>query len=106
MVTLGNLMGKMVSGKVTPDSPTSDCIYGQFKKLTLTSTLGELSRILDRDYFALIVHCQYLYSGINQSTKKEIIIGIVTRIDLLNYITSRNDEVVEAAAVGCPNGTI
>merc|ERR1712124_77153 len=42
MVTLGNLMGKMVSGKVTPDSPVSDCIYDQFKKVSLTSTLREL----------------------------------------------------------------
>jgi len=104
MVTLGNLMGKMVSGKVTPDSPVSDCIYGQFKKLALTSTLRELSRILDRDYFALITHCQYLYSGLNESTKKEIIIGIVTRIDLLNYISKSPDEVDEEAVrlSGCP----
>lgn len=90
MVTLGNLMGKMVSGKVIPDSPVSDCIYDQFKKLSLTSTLRELSRILDRDYFALIVHCQYLYSDLNEATQKEIIIGIVTRIDLLNYITRKD----------------
>ena len=106
MVTLGNLMGKMVSGKVTPDSPVSDCIYGQFKKLSLTSTLGELSRILDRDYFALIVHCQYLYSGLNESTKKEIIIGIVTRIDLLNYITKNRDPLEEAAEFDEPNNSV
>jgi len=93
MVTLGNLMGKMISGKVTPDSPVSDCIYNQFKKLSLTSTLREVSRILDRDYFALVVHCQYLYSELNESTKKEIIIGIVTRIDLLNYITINRSDV-------------
>ena len=35
MVTLGNLMGKMVKGKITPESKVSDSIYGQFKKVSL-----------------------------------------------------------------------
>lgn len=92
MVTLGNLMGKMVSGKVTPDSPVSDCIYDQFKKISLTSNLRELSRILDRDYFALVVHSQQLYSDLNESSEKQIIFGIVTRMDLLNYITMQHPD--------------
>jgi len=88
MVTLGNLMGKMVSGKITKESPVGDSIYGQFKKVTLNTSLGQLSRILDHEYFALVVHSQNLYSNMEASTKKEIIFGIVTRIDLLNYITA------------------
>jgi len=90
MVTLGNLMGQMVSGKVTPDSPVSECIYDQFKKVSLMSTLRDLSRILDRDYFALVVHSQTLFSDLKVSSEKEIIFGIVTRMDLLNYITKHH----------------
>ena len=92
MVTLGNLMGNMVSGKVTPDSPVSECIYTQFKKVSLTSTLRELSRILDRDYFALVVHSQTMYTDLTTSSEKHIIFGIVTRMDLLNYITKNHPE--------------
>lgn len=88
MVTLGNLMNKIVSRKITPESPVSDSIYGKFKKVSLNTTLGQLSRILDNDYFALVVHSQLLYSGINESSEKEIIFGIVTRMDLLNFIMS------------------
>jgi len=93
MVTLGNLMGKMVSGKITPESTVSECIYDQFKKVSLSSSLYELSRVLDRDYFALVVHCQKLYSDLNKSSEKQIIFGIVTRMDLLNYITKNHPDV-------------
>jgi len=89
MVTQGNLMGRMVAGKITPDSPVSDSIYGQFKKVTLSTSLGQLSRILDHEYYALVVHTQHLYSDINKSSEKEIIFGIVTRLDLLNYMTNQ-----------------
>ncbi|XP_002163391.2 cystathionine beta-synthase-like protein isoform X1 [Hydra vulgaris] len=88
MVTLGNIMGKMVSGKITPKSPVTHAIYDKFKKVSLHTSLGELSRILDHEYFALVVHSQYQYSDTNKSTKKEIIFGIVTRLDLLNFITN------------------
>jgi len=113
MVTLGNLMGKMVSGKLTPDSPVSECIYDQFKKVSLTSSLKELSRILDRDYFALVVHSQTLYSDLNSSSEKQIIFGIVTRMDLLNYITKNHPDtttqvdkkIVDTAPKACPAHT-
>lgn len=88
MVTLGNLMGKMVSGKITPESKVSDSIYGEFKKVTLNTSLGQLSRILDAEYYALVAHTQHLYSSLKSSTEKEIIFGIVTRMDLLKFITS------------------
>ncbi len=57
-------------------------------QVTLDHTLGQLSRILDHDHFVLITHSQKLYSGEEGFTSKEVIVGIATRIDLLNYVTN------------------
>ena len=34
MVTLGNLLAKVLSGKVKPSDPVTDMLYKQFKKVT------------------------------------------------------------------------
>jgi len=94
MVTLPHLMAKMVSGKITPDSPVSDCVLADnFKKVELTANLKDLSRVLDRDCFALVVRSQTLYSSDSIiSSPKEVIFGLVTRMDLLNYISTNHPE--------------
>lgn len=88
MVTLGNLMQKMISGKLTPESKVKEALYTNFRKVTLNTTLGQLSRILDHEFYAVVVHSQHFYSDLNTSSKKEIIFGLATRMDLLNFITT------------------
>ncbi|XP_022104066.1 cystathionine beta-synthase-like isoform X1 [Acanthaster planci] len=88
VVTLGSLMSHMIAGRVKPTTLVEGILYKQFKKVTLDSTLGQLSRILDHDHFVLVTHNQKLYSGEEGFTSKEVIVGISTRIDLLNYITN------------------
>ncbi|XP_022791558.1 cystathionine beta-synthase-like [Stylophora pistillata] len=87
MVTLGNIMSQMVSGRVTPESPIINSVYKNFKKVTLDTTLGQLSRILDHDHYAVVVHRQRPHSGKGKLDEKEMIFGIVTRIDFMNFIT-------------------
>lgn len=58
VVTLGSLMAKMVAGKIEGSSPVQQTLYSKFRKIKLDTTLGKLSRILDRDHFALVVHTQ------------------------------------------------
>ncbi|XP_037073240.1 cystathionine beta-synthase-like [Pollicipes pollicipes] len=65
---------------------TLQVLYSQFHKVPLDKTLGTLSRILEKDHFALIVHDQKLYVDKSQVETKQVIIGIVTQIDLLSYI--------------------
>uniref|UniRef100_W5LGR2 Cystathionine beta-synthase n=1 Tax=Astyanax mexicanus TaxID=7994 RepID=W5LGR2_ASTMX len=55
----------------------------------LTDNLGKLSRILETDHFALVVHEQIQYMTDGSSTLKQMVFGIVTAIDLLNYVTTR-----------------
>ncbi|GAA6096480.1 cystathionine beta-synthase-like, partial [Tachysurus ichikawai] len=55
----------------------------------LTDKLGELSRILETDHFALVVHDQIQYLPDGSSLLKKMVFGIVTAIDLLNFVTTR-----------------
>ncbi|XP_064085171.1 cystathionine beta-synthase-like protein isoform X3 [Macrobrachium nipponense] len=101
VVTLGSLMAKMVSGKIEGSSPVQQSLYSQFRKIKLNTTLGKLSRILDRDHFALVVHTQRLCLGSvdmdGTVIEKEVCIGIVTQIDLLTHITHhQKDTKIEA----------
>jgi hypothetical protein len=52
----------------------------------LNSTLGELAAIFDRDYYALVVAEQKNYDR-GQETIRSVVAGVVTRIDLLNFIS-------------------
>ncbi|XP_020611099.1 cystathionine beta-synthase-like [Orbicella faveolata] len=92
MVTLGNIMSQMLTGRITPESPIANSVYKNFKKVTLDSSLGRLSRILDHDHYAVVVHRQRLYTDKGKLDEKEMIFGIVTRIDLLNFITMNQNE--------------
>jgi len=89
MITLGNLMQKMVSEKLTPESPVKEALYTNFHKVSLNTNLGKLSRILDHEYYAVVVHTQQYYTDLNTSSEKEIIFGLATRMDLLNFITTQ-----------------
>lgn len=91
MITLGSLMSKLVSGKVKPTSIVAEALYSRFHKVQLDETLGNLSRILEKDHFVLIVHEQKLYGLCHSVQKREVIIGIVTQIDLLSYIMGGAD---------------
>jgi len=59
-------------------------------QVTLNTTLGELATIFDRDHFALVVTEQRCYTGGESGSQyvvRSVVSGIVTRIDLLNFIS-------------------
>ncbi|XP_062606583.1 cystathionine beta-synthase-like isoform X1 [Saccostrea cucullata] len=87
MVTVGNMMAQVVRSKIKPSDPVSKVMYKQFKMVSMATSLGEISRMLDTDHFVLVVHGQRQYEGNNFMSKKQMIFGIATRIDLLNFIT-------------------
>uniref|UniRef100_A0A8C8CRN3 Cystathionine beta-synthase n=1 Tax=Oncorhynchus tshawytscha TaxID=74940 RepID=A0A8C8CRN3_ONCTS len=58
MLTLGNMLSSVLAGKVKVSDPVSKVLYKQFKQVRLTDNLGKLSRILETDHFALVVHEQ------------------------------------------------
>ncbi|XP_046402229.1 cystathionine beta-synthase isoform X2 [Ischnura elegans] len=101
MVTMGNLMSLMVHSRAKPGDEVQKVLYRQFKKVSMDTTLGRLSRILEGDHFVLVVHSQRLYSNPDNVSTREVIIGIVTPVDLLSFITNQTNG---EPANGWPNG--
>ncbi|XP_003218996.1 cystathionine beta-synthase-like protein isoform X2 [Anolis carolinensis] len=92
MVTLGNMLSSVLAGKVQPSDQVSKVIYKQFKKIRLQDNLGKLSHILEIDHFALVVHEQIQYHSNGESSKRQMVFGVVTAIDLLNFVTAREQQ--------------
>lgn len=87
VATLGSLKAKLLKGKISSSDPVEAAVYTQFKKLSMDTTLARVNRILDTDHFALVVHSQRLYTSNHAVEEREVIVGIVTDIDLLHYIS-------------------
>ncbi|XP_039224656.1 cystathionine beta-synthase-like protein isoform X1 [Crotalus tigris] len=92
MVTLGNMLSSVLAGKVQPLDKVSKVIYKQFKTIHLQDNLGKLSHILEIDHFALVVHEQIQYHGDGESSKRQMVFGVVTAIDLLNFVTAQEQK--------------
>jgi len=104
MVTMGNLTSQIVQGRVTLSHPIAKVIYRQFRQIDPRTRLSTLSKIFDNDHFALVVTTQRFYSTKKRALpaassvqtvgdeptfiEKKIVFGVVTRIDLLNYIVN------------------
>nr|XP_020747194.1 cystathionine beta-synthase isoform X1 [Odocoileus virginianus texanus] len=88
MVTLGNMLSSLLAGKVQPSDQVCKVIYKQFKQILLTDPLGKLSHILEMDHFALVVHEQIQYRCHGESSKRQMVFGVVTAIDLLNFVAA------------------
>jgi len=86
VATMGSLKAKLLKGKVNANDPVEAATYNTFKTLNLDTTLSKLNRILDTEHYALVVHNQRLYTSDRNIEEREVIVGIVTDIDLLQYI--------------------
>eukprot|EP01006_Ploeotia_vitrea_P040309 TRINITY_DN66420_c1_g2_i1.p1 TRINITY_DN66420_c1_g2~~TRINITY_DN66420_c1_g2_i1.p1 ORF type:complete len:533 (-),score=290.37 TRINITY_DN66420_c1_g2_i1:961-2466(-) len=89
MVTIGNLTSYIASGRIKPSDAVANGLYKKYKEVDLDTSLGRLSRILDRHHYALVTTTQECYSGVSASTKKKVIYGIVTPVDLLNHVNKQ-----------------
>ena len=88
VVTEGNLSAKLVSGRVQPEDAITNVTYSQFKQVSMNTSLGELAHIFDRDHYALVVTEQRCFSGkAKEMSTRTVVSGVVTRIDLLDYIS-------------------
>jgi cystathionine beta-synthase len=91
VVTEGNLSAKLMSGRVSPADAVGGAVYKQFRQVTLSTPLWELSRVFDKDPFALVVTTQKCVSR-DAVAEKKVVAGVVSRIDLLAYITKHEPE--------------
>ncbi|XP_064470447.1 cystathionine beta-synthase-like protein isoform X3 [Ornithodoros turicata] len=84
MVSLQNIMSKLLAKAVDAQSAISMATSEQVRKVTLDTSLGKLSSILQQANCAVVVAEQMQGTT---STRKEVVIGLVTSLDLLRYIT-------------------
>uniref|UniRef100_A0A6B2L2M6 Cystathionine beta-synthase n=1 Tax=Arcella intermedia TaxID=1963864 RepID=A0A6B2L2M6_9EUKA len=73
-VTEGNLAAQLVNGRVTVKDSVEKCLYKQFKKVSPSTSLDDLSNYLNSNPFVIVV------------SESGEVAGVATRIDLLAYI--------------------
>jgi len=98
VVTEGNLTSRLMAGRVKSDDSVVKALYPQFRKVSVATPLFELARLFDRDAFAVVTQTQRTFRGGREATEKSVVVGVVTRIDMLRYITTHAP--VPAAAAG------
>jgi len=86
IITEQNLTSMIIRGRILPDEPASKAMYKQFKQVQLNTKLANLATMFDRDSYALVVAEQRVFQS-GSVTTKSVVAGVVTRIDLLNYIS-------------------
>eukprot|EP00735_Rhodelphis_limneticus_P005143 TRINITY_DN1687_c0_g1::TRINITY_DN1687_c0_g1_i1::g.17742::m.17742 TRINITY_DN1687_c0_g1::TRINITY_DN1687_c0_g1_i1::g.17742 ORF type:complete len:508 (+),score=241.25,sp/Q91WT9/CBS_MOUSE/59.47/0.0,PALP/PF00291.20/1.8e-56,CBS/PF00571.23/1.4e-08,CBS/PF00571.23/0.0029,HAD/PF12710.2/0.32 TRINITY_DN1687_c0_g1_i1:69-1526(+) len=91
VVSEGNLIGKIASGRVKKSSPVTEVMFKQFRQVSPRTSLRDLSRIFDKDHFALVVQTQKCFSDVNTSVENKVVVGVATRIDLINFIMAKAD---------------
>ena len=89
VISEGNLTAQLMPGRIQPNDPIEKAIYKQFKQVSVHTPLSELSRIFDKDHFALVVNEQRCFAPGGNEEKRSVIYGVVTRIDLLTFITRK-----------------
>jgi len=119
VVTEGNMTRMIISKRAQPNSTVADAgvIYKKFRKLNIHAKLSDLASALDIEPYALIITEQRCFAGRKKKrgsssdgdqagarsaesshepmevVKKSVVSGIVTRIDLLEYIShTEHDE--------------
>ena len=90
VVTDGHLSSLLASARIRASDDVSKALFTQFRRVAVATPLAELARAFDKDHFAVVVQTQRLYSGGRESAcvEKSVVMGVVTRIDLLRYMTT------------------
>ena len=110
VVTEGNMTKQILSGRVKSDQTVSDAkvVYKTFRKVGMNDKLSDLALALDHEPFVLVVTEQRCFNGktsLTQSSPKKgynesivarvetktVVSGIVTRIDLLDYVSKHEE---------------
>jgi len=86
IVTESQLLFELRNQNLDAESPASKFAYKKFAEVSLSTKLWELSRILDRQPFVLVLASQKVLNDSSQVHVKKIILSILTRIDLLNHM--------------------
>ena len=76
VVTLAGIRGKIGQGEISCTDQIETAVASNFKKVSLETNLRTLSRVLDTDHFAPVVHQQKLCETLLQNTRRICFIAI------------------------------
>lgn len=88
VISEGNLIAQITRDQVSSADRVDKAMYRQFKTIKPDDNLQQLSHIFDKDHFAMVMTDQNQFLPGGEKRTKQVIYGVVTRIDLLTYITS------------------
>lgn len=81
VVTSNALMSNLISGSANRTDCADKIMVKQFAKVKTSTTLGKLSRILEKESYAVVLD------------DDDVLVGAVNQNDLFNFITKGNDKV-------------
>ncbi|XP_076756644.1 cystathionine beta-synthase isoform X1 [Xylocopa sonorina] len=86
VVNLKKLMSNIVSGTVKYTDFVEKAMVKQYVKVNFSATLGYLSRILEKEPYAIIL----------DDKRDNAFVGIVNQIHILNFISTNNDVITNS----------
>ena len=95
MVSTGSLTSKLGSGKIQGNSPVGGAVFSQYAKVDNTTTLQKLNRIFETDHYALVMASHKRFIGPEELETTDVVVGVATRIDLVQYISNQKPESAE-----------
>ena len=102
VVTEGNLSARVLAGKTKPSDPVASVLFKGFRKVTVGTQLGTLARVFDTEHFAVVLQTQRVFIGGDRTEEKSVVVGVVTRIDLLKFISGGDPAAAPAASPMSP----
>jgi cystathionine beta-synthase len=91
MTTMCEIMAKMSRGTINAQDPISKAVTDKFRTIQLDDSLAKLSRILEGHNYVIIKFAHDHYQNQEKRQNKTHIFGIITSIDLLEFIV-KNDK--------------
>ncbi|XP_037542965.1 cystathionine beta-synthase b [Nematolebias whitei] len=92
MVTRETILSNVMSGKVKLSDPVSNMLCKNFQQVHLTDNLAKLSCMLKSQSFVLVMHDHTQYEGDGSACERQMVFGVVTAIDLLNFIAAHEEQ--------------
>lgn len=89
VVTEKNLSQQLLSGRLETTDLCSKAMYKQFRTVSLSTPLKEIAHSFDTDHYAIVTTTQQRHTSKGVQSKT-IVSGIVTRLDLMNYICAES----------------
>jgi cystathionine beta-synthase len=90
VITSGQLTSMVTQNRVSRHDNCTKVMYKSFSQVGLSDRLSSLTSLFDKDSYALVTAEQKLFEK-GEIQKRIVVAGVVTRIDLLSYIT-KNEE--------------